>query len=279
MERIRVNTEELKDKSKVFESSAGVFSQAGKEILSFAAGLPSYDGQLSGPARAAALEINRQCQDVHSCLMNDAQSLAKTAQAFEDADNQTITTFMDNLEAIGDAPLITQGGKGKGLAIIKPPEDWGDKGPIVQVESDGSTTEITSEDETLPDGTIITKYKQKNTKTYSEADIRGMQIWGAVLDAIFGLLLAFLFPSSAIKMFLEKAGIFDLLLSVFKIMVKDYKHDLPELEPGDTRVITLEGTIITNTDGTTSSVWTSTIEIYGADGTLKGKITNTYKKP
>jgi hypothetical protein len=117
MERIRVNTEDLKDKSKVFESSAAIFSQAGKDILSFAVGLPSYDGQLSGPARAAALEINRQCQDVHSCLMNDAHSLAKTARAFEDADNQTINLLNTEQINIASAPL----GKPPGLAMPKEP--------------------------------------------------------------------------------------------------------------------------------------------------------------
>jgi uncharacterized protein YukE len=113
MERIRVNTEELKEKSKAFESSAGVFSEAGKEILAFVAGLPSYDGQLSTPARAAALEINRQCQDLKYCLLDDAQSLVKTAQAFEDVDNQTINLLNTEQIKIASAPL----GKPPGLAM------------------------------------------------------------------------------------------------------------------------------------------------------------------
>jgi uncharacterized protein YukE len=88
MERIRVDTEKLKEKSKVFESSAGVYARAGKEILAFAAGLPSCDGQLSNPARAAALEINRQCQDINVCYSNDAELLGKTAKVFEEVDRQ-----------------------------------------------------------------------------------------------------------------------------------------------------------------------------------------------
>jgi hypothetical protein len=51
MERIKVDTTILKEKSKVFKTSAGVYAQCGSEILNLVAGLPSYDGQLSGPAR------------------------------------------------------------------------------------------------------------------------------------------------------------------------------------------------------------------------------------
>ncbi len=102
MERIKVDTDLLKEKSKVFETSASVYAQSGKEILSFAASLPSYDGQLSGPARASALEINRQCQELHDCLLSDAQSLAKTAQAFEDVDNRAIDAFGASQASLSD---------------------------------------------------------------------------------------------------------------------------------------------------------------------------------
>jgi hypothetical protein len=110
MERIRVDTDELKTKSKAFETSAGVFAQAGKDILAYTASLPSYDGQLSTPARAAALEINRQCQDVHSSYMSDSQSLARTAQAFADVDNQTVDVFRENTALMSNAPIY--GGPG-----------------------------------------------------------------------------------------------------------------------------------------------------------------------
>jgi uncharacterized protein YukE len=95
MERIKIDTDLLKEKSKVFETSAGVYAQAGSELLSFVAGLPSYDGQLSGPARATALEVNRQCQELYDCYLNDAKSLVKTAQAFEDVDNSVIKNMND----------------------------------------------------------------------------------------------------------------------------------------------------------------------------------------
>jgi hypothetical protein len=95
-DHIRADTDKLKTHSKNFESSAGVFAQAGKEILALASGLPSYDGQLSAPARAAALEINRQCQEMHGYYAGDAQSLVRTAQAFETVDNQVIYALRQN---------------------------------------------------------------------------------------------------------------------------------------------------------------------------------------
>jgi uncharacterized protein YukE len=100
MERIKVDTTVLREKSKGFETSAGVYAQAGSELLSFVAGLPSYDGQLSGPARASALEMNRQCQELHECLLSDAQSLTRTAQAFEEVDSQTINALAENQAAL-----------------------------------------------------------------------------------------------------------------------------------------------------------------------------------
>jgi hypothetical protein len=59
MPRIRVNTEDLKAQAKVFESAAAAFGKAGDDILAAALSMPSYDGQLSGPARTAGFEIQR----------------------------------------------------------------------------------------------------------------------------------------------------------------------------------------------------------------------------
>jgi len=135
MERIRVNTEELRQYSKVFESSADVFAEAGKDILYVAAGLPSYDGQLSAPARAAALEINRQCQDIRDCYKNDAQSLAKTAQLFEDVDNQTINIMSESQLAIAQTPLRS-GGKPPGLAMPVEPGGGTEETPPLNTNLD-----------------------------------------------------------------------------------------------------------------------------------------------
>ena len=108
MERIRVDTDELKAKAKVFETSANVYSKAGDEILSLVAGLPSYDGQLSGPARATALEINRQCKEIQAAYKSDAESLLSIAISFEDVDNQTIavcTSFSSYLSHLDYSQL------------------------------------------------------------------------------------------------------------------------------------------------------------------------------
>jgi hypothetical protein len=50
MTRIRVNTDDLKNEAKDFESAAEAFARAGDDIAAAAMAMPSYDGQLSGPA-------------------------------------------------------------------------------------------------------------------------------------------------------------------------------------------------------------------------------------
>ena len=90
MKRIRVDTDELKTKARDFEESAGSIARAGDEVLTVAMGLPSYEGQLSTPARAAGYEIQRRSREVQENLNRDAESLTKTAQAFESVDHQAI---------------------------------------------------------------------------------------------------------------------------------------------------------------------------------------------
>jgi hypothetical protein len=142
MKRIRVDTDKLKAHSRQFESSAAVFSQVGKDILSFAVGLPSYGGQLSTPARAAALEINRQCQEVSGCYSSDAQSLARTAMAFEAVDDQTANLFEENLSIVNFAPLGLRSGRkiqnSLSSDIIIPQE--GKKGIIAYEEDEDTVT-------------------------------------------------------------------------------------------------------------------------------------------
>lgn len=201
MERIRVDTDELKTKSKAFETSAGVFAQAGKDILAYAASLPSYDGQLSTPARAAALEINRQCQDVHSSYLNDAQSLARTAQAFADVDNQTVDVFGENTALMSNAPIY--GGPG---GEVIPPDSY----TVTSVtESDGSitTTEVTrihNPDGTVTERKVVTNKKVFDRKTAKEWNddrtkifyvlgkiLSNIPIFGSYLSDIYDFLTAF----------------------------------------------------------------------------------------
>jgi hypothetical protein len=118
MGRIRVNTDDLKAKVKDFESAANAFNTAGDDILATAMSMPSYEGQLSGPARAAGYEIQRQSREVQTLLSGDAQSLQKTAQDFENVNNQTVDIIGENTALLSDSPIYGGPG-GEGDAPIK----------------------------------------------------------------------------------------------------------------------------------------------------------------
>jgi hypothetical protein len=66
---------------------ADAFNRAGDEIPALTMAMPSYDGQLSGPARKAGYEIQSQVREMKTALTSDALSLRKTAQNFEKVDN------------------------------------------------------------------------------------------------------------------------------------------------------------------------------------------------
>lgn len=282
MERIKVDTTVLREKSKVFETSAGVYAKGGSELLSLVAGLPSYDGQLSGPARATALEVNRKCQELHDCYLSDAQSLVKTAQAFEDVDGQTITVLNDNLAYIQEAPLIQKGDKSPGLAMMVPPEDSGDQGITIttytRTEWDGSITVITVEEQQLPDGTVITKYTQTNTKVFSDIEVSLWDTYDVIRDALIDMLAIYVFSGlSIVKVALTTLGLTG-LSKIANDFLKFTSHDLPAIAAGDTRIITTTGVIITKPDGSTTATWESTIQLFDKDGKLKGTIEGTYTK-
>ncbi len=100
MARIRVNTEDLKTKARDFDSAADAFNRAGDDILAAALAMPSYDGQLSGPARKAGYEIQTQCRELKAALSNNAESIRKAALGYEEVDNQAIDTFAVHQEAL-----------------------------------------------------------------------------------------------------------------------------------------------------------------------------------
>jgi uncharacterized protein YukE len=106
MARIRVNTEDLKEKAKDFDSAAEAFTRAGDEIIAAAMAMPSYDGQLSGPARKAGYEIQSQARKLKTALSKNADSLRKAAQAFEDVDNQTVSILFENQASLKKIPPI-----------------------------------------------------------------------------------------------------------------------------------------------------------------------------
>ncbi|MGB7538885.1 MAG: type VII secretion target [Anaerolineales bacterium] len=100
MARIRVNTEDLKTKAKDFDSAAEALNRAGDDILAAAMAMPSYDGQLSGPARKAGYEIQSQARELKAALSNNAEFLRKAAQDFEDVDNRTVDLLAQNQDLL-----------------------------------------------------------------------------------------------------------------------------------------------------------------------------------
>jgi uncharacterized protein YukE len=127
MVRIRVNTEDLKIKAKDFESAAEAFNRAGDEIASVAMSMPSYDGQLSGPARKVGYDIQSQARDLRSNLTDDAASLQRTAKAFEEVDNRAIEEFLQNQSSVLSAVLSTPTHPPrKGNAYLGYQDDGGD---------------------------------------------------------------------------------------------------------------------------------------------------------
>jgi hypothetical protein len=137
MTRIRVNTEDLKNKAKDFESAADAFNRAGDEIAALAMSMPSYDGQLSGPARKAGYEIQSQAREMKTALSGDAESLRKAAQAFEEVDNRTIDILGENTALLSNAPVLTTN-----LDILNYMISLSKPGDVLQVR--------------MPDGTLVT---------------------------------------------------------------------------------------------------------------------------
>ncbi len=97
---LRVNTETLRAYAPKYKATADVFGRDGPAILdyiiSLLAAMPDYDGRLQQQARADAEEINNWCKDYSLRLGKNADSLLKTAKAFEDVDNQTVIAFAQN---------------------------------------------------------------------------------------------------------------------------------------------------------------------------------------
>ncbi len=269
MARIRVNTEDLKNKAKDFDSAAEACKRAGDDILAAAMSMPSYDGQLSGPARKAGYEIQKQTRELSTALAGNAESLRKTAQAFEDVDNQTIDILEKNTALMANTPLGGGPGGEEDDSDVKITEE-------TKTEWDGSTTYIKTEERVYPDHSSTCIITQTNTKIFSEleADIWTAKdiVFDALMDLFIGIMLADLGIFTALINFFGISGIGQ-LLDVFGDLTK---HDLPPIEAGDKRVITQVGHIILNADGSSTAVWESKIEIFGADGELKGTMTGTY---
>jgi hypothetical protein len=106
MTRIRVDTEQLRSQAASLEFQAEIFQRLGADVLRVASSLPSYDGQLSGPARAAGLEFQHQSQNFQRRLGNLHSSISHTASAFEKVNNETVAAFQNTFTDIRDIQKV-----------------------------------------------------------------------------------------------------------------------------------------------------------------------------
>jgi uncharacterized protein YukE len=120
MARIRVDTEELRKSAKEIAASADAVGKAGDEILAVAASLPSYEGQLSGPAHKAGYEIQSRMRDLKTALAGDSDLLYKAAQDFEAVDGQAVGAIGENQSSLACA-LSGIKGEHKGSEYPHPP--------------------------------------------------------------------------------------------------------------------------------------------------------------
>jgi uncharacterized protein YukE len=162
MTRIHVNTEDLKKSAKDFDSAAEAFARAGDDILETAMSMPSYDGQLFGPARKMGYAIQNQCREIKTALADDAESLRKTAQTFEEVDNKVVNSINNSINILATATIIE--------TTIKAPEmpctftsDWGGLPDVAGWKDDGKTITI------WIDGLTMVLDKSKMTEKDLEA--------------------------------------------------------------------------------------------------------------
>jgi uncharacterized protein YukE len=266
MTRIRVNTEDLRNKAKDFDSAAEAFKRAGDDILAAAMAMPSYEGQLSGPARKMGYEVQKQSQELSAALAGDAELLRKTAQAFEDIDNQSIKLLGEYSAILADSPIY--GGPGGET-------DDGKGGTHTEVteivEKDGSVTTITITRTVNPDGTITEVKTVKNSMVF---DRTKQQEWNDeakkiqyILSTIIALVMYIWAPYLKPVASLIMGRLFDALFKFYWT---------PTYEEGDTMVTTLTTTTTEYPDGTRQ--WestTSSYELTDRNGVVKNKGENT----
>jgi uncharacterized protein YukE len=149
MARIRVNTEDLQNKAKDFDSASEAFKRAGDDILAAAMAMPSYDGQLSGPARKMGYEFQKQARELSTALAGDADSLRKTAKAFEDVDNQAVNILNENLSILSQTPIYDCPGGENDAPVLNTNLDK--LNYMISLSKPGDVIQVR-----MPDGTQIT---------------------------------------------------------------------------------------------------------------------------
>jgi hypothetical protein len=250
--------------------------------------MPSYDGQLSGPARKAGYEIQSQAREMKTALSGDAESLRKTAQAFEDVDNQTTSSLLESLALLLESPLSPQGGKPRGSASLTSndlggPGDWGPPW-------DTSTTEIidgplgrkitrTIDEKTLPDGSIVRHITDTWTIIPTPEEIKAWSTNEKLCLIGLNLVLFFLLgndPSFVAKVLgvisTVIADVFDLL----NIQIPDLSKYLYFPEMDDTVKVTREVYVKYSPDGTRKEYERDIYhqEVFSSDGTLRNDTNN-----
>jgi murein DD-endopeptidase MepM/ murein hydrolase activator NlpD len=97
MPRIRVDSIQLRAEAGVFDSQRDCIGKAAGETASVAASMPSYDGQLSGPARAAGMEARSRAAGITARLGEQAYQLRKLADAYEAADRTSLDWWQESI--------------------------------------------------------------------------------------------------------------------------------------------------------------------------------------
>jgi hypothetical protein len=123
MNRICIDTDQIKKIADAVESAAGTFTEAGDRILRTASGLPGYGSQLSTPANATGCACQGMCRSLCRDLQGAAQSLRETAQAFEAVDDRMVAAFDGARRLLVRNPFLAAGGKPRGWAMPIPAVD------------------------------------------------------------------------------------------------------------------------------------------------------------
>jgi type VII secretion effector (TIGR04197 family) len=206
MARIRVNTEDLKNKAKDFDSAAEAFKRAGDDILAAAMSMPSYDGQLSGPARKAGYEIQKQARELSTALAGDAESLRKTAQAFEEVDNQTVSILLANSSVMISYPLINDLIQYDELKTELMITIGGGRSDIIAYENNGDTTTLWLDGQSI----VI----NKNDPNYDPVLIKRFE------DDVDEFCKYALEAFNILEEMIEKVGILFALLLLYPVLIQ-----------------------------------------------------------
>jgi hypothetical protein len=175
MARIRVDTEDLKAKAKDFEAAADAFNRAGDEIAALAMAMPSYDGQLSGPARKAGFEIQSQAREMKAALANDALYLQKAAQDFEEVDNSIVDGLNNSSMKINDSHYNKLQNYKQKLSLTFSSKSgggdqlgWSDDGTTITMWAFGKTVKLDKSQMTPEELEAFETYKTKVKDLYDD---------------------------------------------------------------------------------------------------------------